>query len=43
LAEARDMEAAAQSLGLQITVLEASGESEIDSAFAVLARIKWIP
>src|SRR5438876_2813023 len=32
-AEARDMEAAAHSLGLQITVFEASSESEIDSAF----------
>jgi putative tryptophan/tyrosine transport system substrate-binding protein len=40
LAEARDMEAAAHSLGLQITVLEASSESEIDSAFAVLAQNK---
>jgi putative tryptophan/tyrosine transport system substrate-binding protein len=43
LAEARDMEAAAQSLGLQITVLEASSESEIDSAFAVLAQHKTDP
>jgi putative tryptophan/tyrosine transport system substrate-binding protein len=40
LAEARDMEAAAHSLGLQITVLEASSESEIDSAFVVLAQHK---
>jgi putative tryptophan/tyrosine transport system substrate-binding protein len=43
LAEARDMEAAAQSLGLQITVLDASSESEIDSAFAVLAQHKTDP
>jgi putative tryptophan/tyrosine transport system substrate-binding protein len=43
LAEARDMEAAAHSLGLQITVLEASSESEIDSAFAVLAQRKTDP
>jgi putative tryptophan/tyrosine transport system substrate-binding protein len=43
LAEARDMEAAAHSLGLQITVLEASSESEIDSAFAVLAQHKADP
>jgi ABC-type uncharacterized transport system substrate-binding protein len=43
LAEARDMEAAAQSLGLQITVLEASSESEIDSAFAVLAQHRTDP
>ena len=43
LAEARDMEAAAHSLGLQITVLEASSESEIDSAFAVLAQHKTDP
>src|SRR5262249_3357762 len=43
LAEARDMEAAAHSLGLQITVLEASSESEIDSAFAVLPQHKTDP
>jgi len=40
LAEARDMEAAAHSLGLQITVLDASSENEIDRAFAVLAEHK---
>jgi putative tryptophan/tyrosine transport system substrate-binding protein len=40
LAEAHDMQAAAKSLGLQITVLDASGESEIDTAFAVLAQHK---
>jgi len=38
LAEARDMEAAAHSLGLQVTVLKASNVSEIDSAFAALAQ-----
>jgi ABC-type uncharacterized transport system substrate-binding protein len=43
LAEARDMEAAAQSLGLQVTVLEASSASEIDSAFAALAEQKTNP
>jgi ABC-type uncharacterized transport system substrate-binding protein len=40
LAEMRDMQAAARSLGLDITVLDASCESEIDAAFAVLARHK---
>ena len=39
LAEARDMEAAARSVGLQLAVLHASTESEIDVAFA-LARHK---
>jgi putative ABC transport system substrate-binding protein len=39
-AEARDMEAAAKSLGLKITVLDASNEREIDRAFAVLAEHK---
>jgi putative tryptophan/tyrosine transport system substrate-binding protein len=39
-AEARDMEAAAHSLGLQMTVLDASSESEIDRAFAILAEHK---
>jgi putative ABC transport system substrate-binding protein len=43
LAEARDMEAAAHSLGLEITVLEASSESEIDRAFAVLPQRKTDP
>jgi putative ABC transport system substrate-binding protein len=43
LAEARDVEAGARSLGLQITVLEASSESEIDNAFAVLAQHKMDP
>jgi putative tryptophan/tyrosine transport system substrate-binding protein len=38
LAEARDMEAAAHSVGLQMSVLEASSESEIDSAFTALAH-----
>src|SRR6266699_2826028 len=33
LAEARDMQAAARSLGLQLAVLDASTESEIDAAF----------
>jgi putative ABC transport system substrate-binding protein len=40
LAEARDMQAAARSLGLQLAVLDASTESEIDAAFAGLVRHK---
>jgi len=40
LAEMRDLQAAAHSLGLDITVLDASGESEIDAAFAALPRHK---
>jgi len=40
LAEARDMQAAAHSLGLQITVLDASNESEIETVFANLAQQK---
>jgi putative ABC transport system substrate-binding protein len=40
LAEARDMQAAARSLGVQMAVLDASSESEIDAAFAGLARNK---
>jgi putative ABC transport system substrate-binding protein len=40
LAEAHDMQAAAQSLGLQLTVLDASTEGEIDAVFAGLARQK---
>jgi putative ABC transport system substrate-binding protein len=40
LAEARDMDVAAHSLGLQLTVLDASSESEIDRAFAVFAEHK---
>src|SRR5436190_16531135 len=40
LAEMRDMQAAARSLGLEITVLDANGESEIEVAFASLARDK---
>jgi putative ABC transport system substrate-binding protein len=40
LAEAQDMQAAARSLGLQITVLDASNESEIETAFAAHARQK---
>jgi putative tryptophan/tyrosine transport system substrate-binding protein len=40
LAEMRDMQAAARSLGLDITVVDANGESEIDAAFASLARDK---
>jgi len=40
LAEARDMQTAARSLGLEIAVLEASSESEIDAAFAGAARNK---
>ena len=40
LGEVRDMQAAARSFGLQITVLDASTEGEIDAAFAVFARDK---
>jgi len=40
LAEARDIQAAAQSLGLQSNVLDASSASEIDRAFAVLVQNK---
>jgi putative tryptophan/tyrosine transport system substrate-binding protein len=40
LAEARDMQAAAHSLGLQLAVLDASTQSEIDAAFAGLVRHK---
>jgi putative tryptophan/tyrosine transport system substrate-binding protein len=40
LAEAHDMQAAAHSLGLQLTVLDGSTESEIDAVFAGLARQK---
>jgi putative tryptophan/tyrosine transport system substrate-binding protein len=40
LAEARDMQVAARSLGLEIAVLEASSESEIDAAFAGVAANK---
>jgi putative tryptophan/tyrosine transport system substrate-binding protein len=40
LTEARDMEAAAHSLGLQLTVLDGSTEGEIDAVFAGLARQK---
>jgi putative tryptophan/tyrosine transport system substrate-binding protein len=40
LAEMRDMQAAARSLGLDITVLDANGENEIDAAFASLAGDK---
>jgi ABC-type uncharacterized transport system substrate-binding protein len=36
LAEIRDLRAAAHSLGLDITVLDASDETEIDAAFAAL-------
>jgi putative tryptophan/tyrosine transport system substrate-binding protein len=39
--EARDMQTAARALGLQLTVLDASTKSEIDAAFAVLARHKF--
>jgi putative tryptophan/tyrosine transport system substrate-binding protein len=41
LAEARDMQAAAHSLGLQLTALDASTESEIDTVFAGFARQKF--
>jgi putative ABC transport system substrate-binding protein len=40
LAESRDMQAAADSRGLQFTVLEASTESEIDVAFSGITRHK---
>jgi putative ABC transport system substrate-binding protein len=40
LAEAHDMQAAAHSLGLQLTVLDASTEGEIDAVFASLGRQK---
>src|SRR5438477_62151 len=40
LTEMRDMQAAARSLGLEITVADASGESEIDAAFGMLVRHK---
>jgi putative tryptophan/tyrosine transport system substrate-binding protein len=40
LAEAHDMQAAARSLGLQITVLDASDESEIETAFAAHGQQK---
>jgi putative ABC transport system substrate-binding protein len=40
LPEARDMQGAAHSLGLQLTVLDASTESEIDVAFADIALHK---
>jgi putative tryptophan/tyrosine transport system substrate-binding protein len=40
LAEAHDMLAAAHSLGLQLTVLDAGSESEIDAVFAGLGRQK---
>jgi putative ABC transport system substrate-binding protein len=40
LAEMGEMQAAARSLGLQMTVVDASDGSEIEAAFAVLARDK---
>jgi putative tryptophan/tyrosine transport system substrate-binding protein len=40
LPEMREMQAAARSLGLQMTVMDATGESEIEAAFAALARDK---
>ena len=40
LAETGEIQTAARSLGLQMTVVDASGESEIETAFAVLARDK---
>jgi putative ABC transport system substrate-binding protein len=39
-AEMREMQAAARSLGLEMTVVDASGESEIEAAFTTLARDK---
>jgi ABC-type uncharacterized transport system substrate-binding protein len=40
MAEARDMRAAAHSLGLQLSVLDGSTEAEINATFAGLARHK---
>jgi putative ABC transport system substrate-binding protein len=40
LAEISDLQVAAHSVGLDVTVLNASDESEIDSAFSVLSRNK---
>ena len=40
LAEISDLQAAAHSLGLDVTVLDASDENEIDAAFSVLSRNK---
>jgi putative ABC transport system substrate-binding protein len=40
LAETRDTQAAARTLGLQLAVLDASTESEIDAAFVGLVRHK---
>src|SRR5439155_22998770 len=40
LAEARDMQVAARSLGLQLAVLDASTQNEIDAAFTGLVRHK---
>jgi putative tryptophan/tyrosine transport system substrate-binding protein len=40
LAEARQMQAAGHSLGLQITIFDASTESQIDAAFAALGQHK---
>jgi len=39
-AEMLEMQGAARSLGLEMTVLDASGEGEIEAAFSVLARDK---
>jgi putative ABC transport system substrate-binding protein len=38
--QTRDMHAAAQSLGLQLHVLNASNESDLDKAFATLAEVR---
>jgi putative ABC transport system substrate-binding protein len=40
LVEARQMQAAGHSLGLQITILDASTENQIDAAFAALGQRK---
>ena len=40
LAETGEMQTAARSLGLKMTVVDATGESKIEAAFAVLARDK---
>ena len=40
VAEISDLQVAAHSVGLDVTVLDASDESEIDAAFSVLSRNK---
>src|SRR5580693_1747817 len=38
--ESRDMQAAARTLGLQVPLLRASNEHEIDDAFATLVQLR---